>query len=109
LLAWEAALDLPSTADVLASPRTWDVPTQADRTYAVLAGVLHVARASDDPAVWTAASDAIAHTVDAGHADVAVHAARRLLAHAPEGFSMSRFAAARYPRFLGLAGLLRAA
>jgi MoxR-like ATPase len=78
-LTWRLAADLPDPETVLADPSVvnWADP-RADRTWAVLSGVIALAAARGTAAAWRAAWGPVMAAADGGAPDVATAGARML-------------------------------
>jgi hypothetical protein len=107
LLAWQAKLDLPDPADVLANPGRHPLPKRADRLFALLSAV--AAAVSAEPTVerWEAGCAIVARAA-AGHPDVAAVAGRALAGCRPDNATAPKSLASLAP-VLRKAGLLGAA
>lgn len=83
-LAWSADLQLPDPELVLADPDSLQLPERADRAYAVLASLTAAVVQNLTPERWHAAWRAVARAAGQQSPDLAVSAARTLLAHRPD-------------------------
>jgi hypothetical protein len=84
LLSWLLNLDLPDPALVLADPEGFDLPERGDRALAVLTAVASYAVSLRDVDSWQRAWVVVARAA-ATAPDLAVLAARQLVARRPEG------------------------
>ena len=75
---WRANLDLPSTEDTLASPKTFKIPKRGDQQYALLAALVAAVVRQSTPERWNAIWTILGRAAQQGILDVAGVAMRTL-------------------------------
>jgi hypothetical protein len=104
---WRREADLPDPEAVLADPAIYSWSGRADRTYAVLTGVVAVIAARPTVARWGDGWRVLAACAKAGHADVGAAAAVALGRCKPNGVTSYPAAIRAFTPVLLAAGLLQ--
>lgn len=101
-IGWRERQDLPDPEEVLANAATWVLPEEDDRLFVILSACAAAAVAKPDPKKWGQAWVVVGRAARGKKVDVAVLAARVLVAQAPPGSKTPKVAEELIP-------LLRAA
>jgi hypothetical protein len=96
-LTWQANLDLPDPAEMLAAPTSWKRPDRGDQLYAALTGAMAYVENHLSKKLWLAGWDVAVHA-SAKQADIAAVAAKSLarMLMARDGAKM------QYPQLRGV-------